>query len=104
MAITKTWKIEQMERASSDDLVTTVHWRANGQEVVGDKTYYSTVYGSIGVTRGETFIPYAGLKESDVIGWVKESLGAEQVATYEKSLADQITAQKNPVSLAGIPW
>jgi hypothetical protein len=104
MSVTKTWKIEQMERSSSDGLVTTVHWRVNGSETVGDNTYYSTAYGSVGLTRGDEFIAYDSLTEADVIGWVKTSLGADTVDAHEKSLSDQIVAQKNPVTLTGKPW
>ena len=104
MAITKTWKIEQMDRNASDGLVTTVHWRANGSETVGDKLYNSTVYGSIGLTRGDTFTAYDSLTEATVINWVKTSLGEEQVASYETSLTEQIALQKNPVILTGKPW
>lgn len=104
MAITKTWKIEQMDRNASDGLVTVVHWRVNATETVGEHTYYSSVYGALSLTRGDTFIAYDSLTEANVIDWVKNTLGTEQVTAYENSLSDQIASQKNPVTLTGKPW
>jgi len=104
MAVTKTWNIEQMDRNASDGLVTVVHWRANATETVGEHTYYSNVYGSLSLTRGDTFIAFDSLTEEIVVDWVKNTLGTEQVTDYENSLIDQIESQKNPVTLTGKPW
>jgi hypothetical protein len=97
MAIT--WNIEQLERQTSNGLVTTVHWRANAAE----DSYFATSYGSVGLTAGETLIPFADLTKEVVIGWVKDKLGAETVTATEESLAAQIESQKAPVSASGLP-
>jgi len=101
--MTITWKIEQMDRQTSDGLVTTVHWRANATETVGEETYTATSYGSVGLTAGDTLIPFADLTEAVVIGWVKDQLGEEQVESTESGLTAQIAAQKAPVSVSGFP-
>jgi len=101
--MTITWKIEQMDRQTSDGLVTTVHWRANATETVGEETYTATSYGSVGLTAGDTLIPFADLTEVVVIGWVKDQLGEEQVESTESGLTAQIAAQKAPVSVSGFP-
>jgi hypothetical protein len=105
MAIT--WNIEQLERQTSNGLVTTVHWRANATETVGTGnaavTYTATSYGSIGLTAGETIVPFADLTKAVVVGWVKDKLGEEQVTQIENSLTEQIAAQKAPVSVSGLP-
>jgi hypothetical protein len=93
------WKIEQMDRQTSNGLVTTVHWRANATE----DSYSATSYGSVGLTAGQSLIPFADLTKEVVIGWVKDKLGAEQVTAVEESLAAQIEAQKEPVSASGLP-
>jgi hypothetical protein len=101
--MTITWNIEQMDRQTSNGLVTTVHWRANASETVGEETYAATNYGSVGLTAGDTLIPFANLTEAVVIGWVKDHLGAEVVTATEENLATQIAAQKAPVSVSGLP-
>jgi hypothetical protein len=105
MAIT--WNIEQLERQTSDGLVTTVHWRANAAETVGTGeaavTYNATSYGSIGLSAGETIVPFANLTKAVVVGWVKDKLGAETVTATESGLTAQIAAQKAPVSASGLP-
>jgi hypothetical protein len=94
-----TWNVVQMDRLTSDGFVVTVHYTVNA--VDGD--YTASTYGTVGYTEqpDEQYIPYADLTESEVVGWVKDSLGQ---ATVEESLAAQIEAQKNPVSESGLPW
>ena len=107
MAIAITWNIEQLERQTSDGLVTTVHWRANASETVGTGlaavTYNATSYGSVGLTAGQSLIPFADLTKEVVIGWVKDKLGEEQVTATEAGLTAQIASQKAPVSASGLP-
>jgi len=40
-------------------------------------------------------------QEADVIAWVKADLDADAI---EESIAAQITASKEPVTAAGVPW
>jgi hypothetical protein len=87
-----------MDRLTSDGFVVTVHYTVNA--VDGD--YTASTYGTVGYTQGEgSYVPYADLTESEVVGWVQESLGKD---TVEEGLAAQIEAQKNPVQEAGVPW
>jgi hypothetical protein len=97
--MTITWNIEQMDRQTSDGLVTTVHWRANAVE----DSYTATSYGSVGLSAGETLIPFADLTKKVVMGWVKDKLGEEQVTSIEDGLTAQIESQKAPVSASGLP-
>jgi hypothetical protein len=92
-----TWKIAQLDRQTSDGLVTTAHWRVNAV----DGKYSAGSYGTVGFERGESFIPYDSLTEAQVIAWVKEKLNVDAIET---SLAAQIAAQKAPVIETGVPW
>ena len=92
-----TWKINQLERQTSDGLVTTAHWTVVG--VDGDFT--ASAYGSVGLERGDNFTAFDSLTEQQVLGWVQDVLGKD---TVESSLAAQIEAQKNPVTSTGLPW
>ena len=107
MPITNTWSVVQMdcypELDGDTDVVFTVHWTLNGT----DGTYNGSVYGSVGVTldEGATFTPYADLTEAQVIGWVQDTLGEEQVLSYEANVAQQIDNQINPpVVTPPLPW
>lgn len=107
MAITYDWIVEQMEAYPEKDgfenVVFTCHWRANA----ADGNYTATSYGSVGVTLDPDadFTPYENLTQEQVVSWVKDALGSEQVADIERGLAGQIDNLKNPpVVRPPLPW
>jgi hypothetical protein len=107
MAITYTWNVVQMdaypEKDGLTDVVFTVHWTLTGT----DGTYTGGAYGSVGVTLDEDggYTPYDELTLEQVVGWVQESLGEEQVASLEAGVAGQIESQINPpVVTPPLPW
>lgn len=107
MAITYNWTVAQLDAyptyENHTDVVFTVHWRMDGTG--GEHT--AGVYGSVGLTLDPEadFTPYADLTEAQVIGWVKDALGEEQVAGYEANVAAQIDALVNPpVVTPPLPW
>ena len=107
MAITNTWAVQQMdaypEYEGEPDVVFTVHWTLTGT----DGTYAGSVYGSVGVSTSTSgaFTPYEDLTEVQVVGWVQDALGEEQVAAYEANVAQQISDQINPpVVTPPLPW
>jgi hypothetical protein len=104
---TYNWTVAQMdaypEYEGHSDVVFNVHWRLNGTE--GE--HAAGVYGSVGLTLDPeaTYVAYADLTEAQVIGWVHETLGEEQVASYEENVAKQIAALVNPpVVTPALPW
>jgi hypothetical protein len=111
MAITYTWLVESMDTAPSEDgltdVVKTVHWRANAEEVVeAKKNYTATVYGSVGVgdPTPDNFVDYANLTEADVLAWVWDS-SEDFKSDQEANLANQIEDQKNPkIETLPNPW
>jgi len=107
MLITNTWAVVQMdcypEYEGEADVVFAVHWRLDAT----DGTYSGSAYGSIGVSldEGSNFTPYEDLTEEQVIGWVQDAMGEEQVAQLEANLAKQIADQANPPVVAPpLPW
>lgn len=107
MAVTNTWAVVQMDTYPTyenfTDIVFTVHWNLTAT----DGTYNGSVYGTVGVTldAGATFVPYADLTEAQVVGWVQDALGEEQVAAYEANVAQQIADQIDPpVVTPPLPW
>jgi len=107
MATTYTWAVVQMdaypEQDGETDVVFNVHWTLTGT----DGTYSGNVYGSqsVAVDPEAPFTPYADLTQAQVIGWVKDALGEEQVASLEANVAEQIANQINPpVVTPALPW
>lgn len=101
------WNIVQMdaypEYEGNADVVFTVHWTLDATE----EEYAGSVYGSVGLTLDPeaTYVPYADLTKEQVVGWVQNALGEEQVAAYEASVLAQIELQKNPtVVTPTLPW
>ena len=101
------WNVTQMdcypEVDGEKDVVFTIHYDCTQTE--GE--YSGRVYGTVGVTleAGSPFTPYADLTKDQVIGWVKDALGAETVAATEANVAQQIEDQKNPpVVSPPLPW
>jgi hypothetical protein len=98
MATTYEWNIAQMDRNAADGFVITVHYTVSA--VDGD--HAASTYGTVGYTQGEgSYTPFEQLTKEQVVGWVQESLGKDEV---EAGLAAQIDALKNPVSESGLPW
>lgn len=93
-----TWKINQLDRRTSDGFVQTAHWIAIAQ----DGEYSASVYATCSWSEGQPVIPYDSLTEEAVLGWVWKS-GVDKEAT-EAALAAQIESQKNPVQASGLPW
>ncbi|CAB4137176.1 hypothetical protein UFOVP317_16 [uncultured Caudovirales phage] len=105
--ITYKWAVTQMDAypdfAGNADVVFTVHWRMDGV----DGEHGAGVCGAamLALDPKADFMPYEKLTEDQVIGWVKDALGKEQVAAYEELVAKQIDAIVNPpVVSPPLPW
>ena len=96
--MTITWKIENMERRTSDGFVTAVHWRVTAE----DAGVSATACGSIGFEGEQPEVPFDSLTETDVLGWIWAN-GIDKDA-YEASMTAQIEVQKAPVLANGLPW
>ena len=109
-----TWNISNLERQVSlndkADVVTAVHWQVTDSETVGsgddEIEHHGVIYGSSGLDTSDlsSFTPYEDITEDDAIAWAKAAIGDDQVAAYEKSVADQITESKTPTEATGVPW
>jgi hypothetical protein len=105
---TYTWIISQLDTAPQDgdlhDVVKTIHWRYQGTEVVGDKTYTAEVYSSYGCAQPSDtdFTAYPDLTENQVISWLEDGL---DVTSLKANIDAQIENQKNPpIVNLGLPW
>ena len=97
MTIAITWTINNLERQTSDGLVTVVHWGA----LAVDGDYSAGIVNTQALERGESFVSYDTLTEQTVLGWLWEKVDKDAV---EAALTAQIEAQKAPVKAHGLPW
>ena len=98
--MTTTWSIAQLDRNAANGGVTVAHWNVTAV----DGEHSASAYGSAGFTPDASaadFKPYDQLTQADVLAWV---WGSVDKAEIETSLAQQIEAKKNPVTLNGLPW
>ena len=93
-----TWKISQLERLTETGFVNRVHYYAVITD--GEDVYERTDFQKVNLT-GDVTTPYADLTEAQVVGWVKDAIGAEAVTALENELADfmPLTGVEN-----GLPW
>lgn len=102
------WVISQLDTAPSvdglTDVVKTVHWRYQAEEVDGEKTWFGDTYGAMAcATPSETdFTAYPDLTEDQVISWLEAGLDVE---AEQANLTAQIENQKNPPIInLPLPW
>tara|TARA_R110002012_G_scaffold320154_2_gene542582 strand:+ start:144 stop:488 length:345 start_codon:yes stop_codon:yes gene_type:complete len=114
MAITTTWSVSNMTHKDSDGGVFLVYWSLTAQSD-GTTPYIATEGGKLHCTADPSssdYIAYANLKESDVLGWVYDSLKKddETAAEAKKRIEDDRTAKvQGQIDSAaansdGVPW
>lgn len=77
--------------------VTTLHWNCT----LIDKDFSANEYGSVDASDQNRVYTLPALKavpESVMNDWVKDALGAEEVAAIENRLQDSIYEQENPTT------
>jgi hypothetical protein len=89
--------INQLDRNTDGDIVTTVHYSAVKQ----DGEYIASVYSTVGLEQGDTVIPFASLTEETVKTWLADKL---DLVAMESALDAQIAEQKAPKVASGLPW
>ena len=104
---TYVWNIGQMVRDAADGCVCTVHYTISAISSTLNaegEPYTSSAYGSIGLERGDTLIPFEDLTKEQVIQWTQDKLGgAEKVAEIEAALLARINDQITPPIAQGLP-
>lgn len=97
MATTFTWSILQMQTANVDNLqnfVCSAEWQLTGNDGVNtSSTSALFAYKTEDVT---SFTPYTQLTEDQVLGWVKDRLGANGIAHFEGIVQSQLDKMATP--------
>ena len=99
MSTTYTWSIADLNRKTEDGYVFNVHWRLDASNGV----YSEGAYGSVGLERPDTLIPFDSLTPETVIQWVKDHYGEEKVTEVEEALAARIAEKERPTQANGLP-
>ena len=102
------WDIANMERhlpdgnTPPDGQIYTVHWTASLEEN-GES---AGAYGSIGLGDPDpnNYTPFDQLTKNEVINWVFEAMGPDQIVSIQEALNTQIQEKLNPTHSAGVPW
>jgi len=111
MAITTKWSVNDMTHKDSDGGVFLVYWSLTAT----DGTYSAQEGGKLRCTADPSasdYIAYADLKESDVLGWVYDSLkegdetAAEAKARIEAERTAKVQGQidRAAANSNGVPW
>jgi hypothetical protein len=106
--ITYNWNCRTVDtyptHAGESDVVYNVHWRVTGtsdQVDANGSPYSATNIGtqSLNTEDLSNFTAFDTVVHSDVVGWVKEAMGEDQVASIEESIENNINALITPVSV-----
>jgi len=108
MAITYNWVISSMDVVPQEgelvNVVSVVHWRRQGTEVVDGKTYTAEVYSTYNCPSPSStdFTAYPDLTQAQVESWLNAGL---DVPSIDQNIATQIEQQINPpVIQPPLPW
>ena len=67
--------------------------------------YSAGAYGSIGLERPDTLIPYDSLTKEQVVEWAKQAIGGdEKVTEIQNALQNRLDEKAAPTKASGIPW
>lgn len=96
-----TWSIPAMESRTADGFVLTVHYDA----VATNEQFSENIYGSVSLPPdSELTVPYDEITEEIAVGWVKLTLGEEEVENIETELGVRLADQVAPPLVTGTPW
>mgnify|MGYP003116865010 CR=1 FL=1 len=104
------WIITQLDRQetkdSLSDVVLNVKWYAYETKIVDGEDYSGKEYGTVTLNAPDSsnFKTYKSLTQDEVISWVKNVLGTDEVTKIETSIATQITKATEPPVISGLPW
>ena len=104
MANTYKWDCKTVDVKSVDDkadVVFNVHWRLNAtsdKKDADDNFYTAGSYGSADINTDDlsSFKEFKDVKEADVIKWVEDKIGEEEVQSMKDNLDAQIDDAVNP--------
>ena len=90
------WVINSMVREPTSGVVQIARYCCSeaGESVTGDVFFDAP----------DDPIAFDSLTEEPVVGWVKEKLGAANVANIEARVTELVNLKSNPPQVEGLPW
>ena len=112
MAVTTTWKIDNMAHNTADGGVVAVHWSCTAKAATGESAIEAGKLRLEPDPSSGDFIDYNSLTEETVLGWVYNSLiegeetAEEAKARIEKNRTGKVQSQINrkTAETSGMPW
>lgn len=105
-----TWDVKELKR-NADGGVTYVHYCAWNEEYTGTdlerlvyQGYYDAIVEYTPNPEADGFTDFDDLTKEQVIGWVKNTIGADMVTTIEDAVATQIANKKAAAAPVVMPW
>jgi hypothetical protein len=95
------WQVTNLytiDEGTETDYVVTALYNVTGIETVSGTEYTASLSNSaqFEVVQGDTFIPYADLTNTIVIGWIETQLGEDGVNNLQASVEGMINSEINP--------
>jgi hypothetical protein len=111
MSISYTWFIPKdnsiftSNTAGQNNVITTIRYEISAN----DGTNTATRMGSTNFTykQGDPFTPFENLTESQLIGWIQNSIGSNKISTIQTQLARELNNMANPPvrpTIQSVPW
>ena len=100
------WTISSVDVAPKNGELTkvikTAHWRLTGTD---DDGLTAEIYGAQGFAEPDpaSYTPYEAVTESDVISWIQDSMGEDEVENRYNGLDRAIDELRNPKIVSGPP-
>lgn len=86
------------------DVVVRVQWEATATDPVVGDTAGTQGYTQLSIPSA-SFTPYSDLTESQVIGWVHDTMGPSQVAEVEAFVDNLLVINRlPPITQLPLPW
>ena len=87
-----------IDEVTETDYVVTALYNVTGIETVDGTEYTASLSNSaqFEVVQGDTFIPYADLTNTIVIGWIETQLGEDGVNNIQACIDGMINSEINP--------
>jgi hypothetical protein len=102
-AINYVWSVDNLERICSTGVVVGAAYTVKAS----DKAYRSSLSGTIEFDLPDEeadYVPYFDLTHDQVVGWIKDKIGEENLAKVEDALTSAIQEQRQPSRAVGVPW
>jgi hypothetical protein len=102
------WGISTLERTLPDGdaypegTIKTVYWTVALEEQGERVSSYGAT--NLGPADQSGFIPYKDLTETQVIEWLKKTIGEDQIGAIENALQTELEAKIAPKTANGTPW